>query len=49
MDKNTHVNVYLDLSNAFDTINCIIQYDILVSGTPFKLIHNYLTNKRQSV
>ena len=54
MDKNnTPVNIYIDLSKAFDTINFeILLYKIRyygVTGTPYQLIKNYLTNRFQYV
>ncbi len=51
--KNTPVNIYIDLSKAFDTLN----FDILlykldyygISGDSLRLIKNYLTNRKQYV
>ena len=51
--KRTPVNIYIDLSKAFDTLN----FDILlyklsyygVTGTTLKLIESYLTNRVQYV
>ena len=54
MDENfIPCAIYLDLSNAFDTIN----FDILINklkfygivGTPLKLLNNYLKNRHQFV
>ena len=51
--KHTPVNIYLDLSKAFDTINFeVLLYKMIyygVVGTPFKLIQNYLINRKQYV
>ena len=51
--KHTPVNIYLDLSKAFDTINFeVLLYKMRyygVVGTPFKLIQNYLINRKQYV
>ena len=51
--KYTLVNIYIDLSKAFDTLN----FDILlhklhyygVTGVSFDLIRSYLTNRKQYV
>ena len=51
--KYTSVNIYIDLSKAFDTLN----FDILlhklhyygVTGVSFELIRSYLTNRKQYV
>ena len=51
--KYTPVNIYIDLSKAFDTLN----FDILlhklhyygVTGVSFELIRSYLTNRKQYV
>ena len=51
--KHTPINIYIDLSEAFDTIN----YEILlykleyygVRGVPLLLLENYLTNREQYV
>ena len=51
--KYTPVNIYIDLSKAFDTLN----FDILlhrlhyygVTGVPFELIRSYTTNRKQDV
>ena len=51
--KYTPVNIYIDLSKAFDTLN----FDILlhklhyygVTGVSFELIRSYLTNSKQYV
>ena len=54
MDKN-HIplNIYLDLSKAFDTLNHNILLDKLyyygIRGTPLKLIKNYLADRHQFV
>ena len=51
--KHTPVNIYLDLSKAFDTIHFeVLLYKMRyygVVGTPFKLIQNYLINRKQYV
>ena len=51
--KHTHVNIYLDLSNAFDTNNVeVLLFKMRyygVVGTLFKLIQNYLINRKQYV
>ena len=50
---NIPVNIYLDLSKAFDTINFNILMDKLkyygVKNTAFDLLKNYLTNRKQYV
>ena len=51
--KYTPVNIYIDLSKAFDTLN----FDIIlhklhyygVTGVSFELIRSYLTNRKQYV
>ena len=51
--KYTPVNIYIDLSKAFDTLN----FDILlhklhyyeVTGVSYELIRSYLTNRKQYV
>ena len=54
MDKN-HIplNIYIDLSKAFDTLNHNILLDKLyyygIRGTPLKLIKNYLADRHQFV
>ena len=51
--KYTHVNIYIDLSKAFDTFNFGILLHKLhyygVTGVSFKLIRSYLTNRKQYV
>ena len=51
--KRTPVNIYIDLSKAFDTLNFdILLYKLAyygVTGTAHKLIESYLTNRIQYV
>ena len=52
LDNNeVPINIYLDLSKAFDTINHKILFDKLrhygITGTAHKLIKSYLTNRKQ--
>ena len=52
MDKHlTPINIYIDLSKAFDTIDHNIFMDKLkhygIKGTAFKLFKNYLSNRKQ--
>ena len=52
MDKNNSpLNVYLDLSKAFDTIDHAILLEKLshygIRGNPLKLISSYLENRQQ--
>ena len=54
VDKNEiPINIYLDLSKAFDTLNRKILLDKLeycgVKGVALSLIINYLTNRKQYV
>ena len=54
MDKNHFpLNIYLDLSKAFDTLNHDILLDKLyyygIRGTPLKLIKSYLAERHQFV
>ncbi len=54
MDKNeTPINIYLDLSKAFDTLDHQILLNKLeyygVRGTSLNLFQNYLTNRKQYV
>ena len=53
MIKKTPVNIYLDRSKVFDTIHFeVLLYKMRyygVVGTPFKLIHIYLINRKQYV
>ena len=46
MHKNTSDNIYVNLSNAFDTIHFESVYTMryYVSGTPFKVKQKYLIN-----
>ena len=47
------IAIFLDLSKAFDTINHQILltklYHYGMYGTPLKLIHSYLSNRKQCV
>ncbi len=51
--KNTPINVFLDLSKAFDTINHIILLEKLkyygIDGIALKLMESYMTNRTQYV
>ena len=54
MDKNKiPLNIYLDLSKAFDTLDHAILLDKLfhygIRGNPLKLISSYLENRQQFV
>ena len=54
MDENKFLGaIYLDLSKAFDTINFNILINKLkfygITGTPLKLLENYLRNRHQFV
>ena len=54
MDKNKiPLNIYLDLSKAFDTLDHAILLDTLfhygIRGNPLKLISSYLENRQQFV
>ena len=54
MDKNKiPLNIYLDLSKAFDTLDHAILFDTLfqygIRGNPLKLISIYLENRQQFV
>ena len=54
MDHNeTPINIYLDLSKAFDTLNReILMAKLLyygIHGTPLELVKSYLTNRKQYV
>ena len=53
MDKNNiPLNVYLDLSKAFDTLDHAILLEKLsygIRGNPLKLISSYLENRQQFV
>ncbi len=54
MDKqNTPINVFLDLSKAFDTINDIILLEKFkyygIDGITLKLMESYMTNRTQYV
>ncbi len=52
-NNNTPVNILLDISNAFDTLNHqILLYKLKyygLDGLSFKLIENYLSNRKQYV
>ncbi len=49
--KNTPINVFLDLSKAFDTINYAILLEKLkyygIDGIALKLMERYMTNRTQ--
>ena len=51
--KHTPVNIYLDHLKAIETIHFeVLLYKMRyygVLGTPFKLKHNYLINRKQYV
>ena len=54
MDKHlTPINIYIDLSKAFDTIDRNILMDTLkhygIKGTAFNLFKNFLSNRKQYV
>ena len=54
MDHNeTPINIYLDLSKAFDTLDHEILLAKLqyygIHGTPLELVKSYLTNRKQYV
>ena len=54
MDHNeTPINIYLDLSKAFDTLDHEILMAKLqyygIHGTPLELVKSYLTNRKQFV
>ena len=54
MDKNKiPLNIYLDLSKAFETLDHAIFLDTLfyyvIRGNPLKLISSYLENRQQFV
>ena len=54
MDKNEiHINIYLDLSKAYDTLDHeVLLYKLQYYGlkpTALKLINKYLTNRTQYV
>ena len=54
MDHNeTPINIYLDLSKAFDTLDHEILMAKLeyygIHGTPLELVKSYLTNRKQYV
>ncbi len=54
MDKNNiPLNIYLDLSKAFDTLDHVILLDKLshygIRGNPLKRISRYLENRQQFV
>ena len=54
MDHNeTPINIYLDLSKAFDTLDHEISMAKLqyygIHGTPLELVKSYLTNRKQYV
>ncbi len=51
--KNTRINVFLDLSKTFDTINHTILLEKLkyysIDGIALKLMESYMTNRTQYV
>jgi len=52
-NKEIPINIYLDLSKAFDTMDHLILKSKLeyygIKGTPLKLFDSYLTNRKQYV